>query len=323
MLTLHALLGVDVAKSTLEAFLRAGEAERRRGFDNSPEGHKDLLAWALREAGGLPIRAGVEATGSHHKALARFLEAQGVRCLVLNPRQVRDLASGLGVSCKTDRADARTIALTLEVSRLRAQAPRSALHEELRDVSRQVQALTELCADVRRRLATPSRAKAARDSDEALLRFCRAQVRLLERRWLAALEKSQALKEKYEHQLSVPFIGPKTARVIVSELPQDTSAHSPKQVARYAGSTPCLRHSGEGKATGRIQGGNARLRTACHMPALLASSKDPECKGLYARLRAKGRTHKQALTAVAHKLIRRAAAVHIRHSPWRQELDMT
>ena len=322
MSRLLALLGIDVSMRTLVVCMLIGERTHRAEFANTRHGHGELLEWACCKAEGVVLRAGVEATGSHHKELARYFEEKGHLCLVLNPRQVRDLAKGLGISCKTDKADAEVIAQVLEVSKVKSQAPRAKLHDDLRDICRQVQQLTEVCSEAKNRLRTPARCQLAKDSDEALIKFCQAQIRKLELKWLELVKQIETLKAKYEHQLSIPGIGPKTAKVVVSELPECLEGLHSKNVARYAGVTPCTKESGSRKESAHIEGGNAHLRRAFFMPALSASARDPEYKAFYARLRAKGRTHKQAIIALAHKLIRRSASVHIRHSPWQPDLDL-
>src|SRR5205807_728125 len=104
-----------------------GEKIYRSEFANTREGHEELLCWACSKAEGAVLRSGLEATGSHHKELVRYFEEQGHLCLVLNPRQVRDLAKGLGISCKTDKADAYVIAQVLGVSKIKSQVPRAKL----------------------------------------------------------------------------------------------------------------------------------------------------------------------------------------------------
>lgn len=314
MLTLHASLGIDVAMRTLVACLLVGEKEHSANFPNTGEGHAALLDWAVCQAGETPLMAAVEATGSYHKELVRYFAQEGRHCLVLNPSQVRDLASGMGISCKTDKADARVIAQVLQCPNVRSQKERSRLHDDLRDISRQIQHLTDVCSDTMHRLGAPARCQTAKDSDAALIDFCKKQIKDLEKAWLELLKQNQRLKEKYEHQLTLPRIGPKTARVAVSELPEDSSGLTVKQISRYMGVTPCLKESGETSEHAFIRGGNPYLRKAFYMPAFSACYRDEDCKKLYQRLTVKGRSHKLAVTAVMHKLIRRSAAVHIRHA---------
>lgn len=103
MLTLHAFLGIDVAMRMLVACLLVGEREHSASFPNTADGHAALLDWALFRVDGAPLRAAVEATGNYHKEIVRYFAEHGHLCLVLNPKQVRDLASGMGITCKTDK----------------------------------------------------------------------------------------------------------------------------------------------------------------------------------------------------------------------------
>ncbi len=67
-----------------------------------------LRAWVKRlEAGS---RIGVEASGVHHRCLARVAIAAGHTVYVLNPRDMKHYANGVGRRAKTDRVDARVIA---------------------------------------------------------------------------------------------------------------------------------------------------------------------------------------------------------------------
>jgi transposase len=322
VVNLLALLGIDVSLLENVVCLRIGQRCHRAAFPNTAEGRQALIQWALKLASE-GLLAAVEATSNYHKELVQDFRDAGLSCLVLNPRQVRDLAKGLGIACKTDRVDAEIITQVLEVPKLRSQVLRSREHDDLRDISREIQALTDTCVDTQHRLNTPARCQIAKTADANLVKFLKQQMRELEQQWMRLLAECPELKERYEDQVSIDRIGPKTARVVVSELAGDLSTFRTKQVAHYMGVSPDTKQTGQQKPTGRIGGGNVFLRKAFFMPALTACSKDPECKDLYARMRAKGKTHKQALVAVMHKLIRRSAAVMIRRSPWRPRLDMS
>jgi len=52
----------------------------------------------------------MEATGGYEAALACSLQAAGFAVAVVNPRQARDFAKGMGYLAKTDAIDARALA---------------------------------------------------------------------------------------------------------------------------------------------------------------------------------------------------------------------
>jgi len=77
-----------------------------------------------------------------------------------------------------------------------------------------------------------------------------------------------------------------------------------RQAAALAGLAPFTHHSGSirGKRAA-IFGGRRALRTGLYMAALSAARFNPILSRFYQRLRAKGKPHKLALTAVMRKLL--------------------
>src|SRR5437588_1849815 len=199
MSRVHGFLGIDSSLKQNVACLRINDRTYRSAFDNDQNGHAALIAWAMKFAPQGPT-IGVEATGNYHKDLAWAIRSQGLTCLVLNPRQVRDLAKGLGV-CKTDKTDAEVISRVLEVPKISCQAQRSKVHDELRDISREIQSLTELKSDLQRRLKGPCRSNAAKQADAALIAVCKAQIARLEREWMRIVKTTDVLHESYKLQL--------------------------------------------------------------------------------------------------------------------------
>ena len=52
----------------------------------------------------------MEATGGLERPVRAVLEPAGLRCAVVNPRQVRDFAKAMGILAKTDSLDALVLA---------------------------------------------------------------------------------------------------------------------------------------------------------------------------------------------------------------------
>ena len=73
---------------------------------------------------------------------------------------------------------------------------------------------------------------------------------------------------------------------------------------------PIQEQSGNYTAKAKInKNANSEIRAALYMASLSASRYNKACAELYQRLRAKGKPRKQALIAVAHKLIKQIWAV--------------
>ena len=58
-----------------------------------------------------PVKIILEATGNYEMPLAVSLQTSRLPVVIVNPRQVRDFARATGVLAKTDRIDARILAL--------------------------------------------------------------------------------------------------------------------------------------------------------------------------------------------------------------------
>jgi len=94
------VVGIDVAKDSLEVALGR---DGRRAFSNDNAGHDSLLEQLRGKAVDLIV---CEASGSYERAAVAVLQAAGYRVVIVNPRQARDFARGMGYLAKTDRIDA-------------------------------------------------------------------------------------------------------------------------------------------------------------------------------------------------------------------------
>jgi len=102
-----AYAGIDVSKAELE--VAVGEQAWR--VPNDMAGIEALVD-RLRESA--PERVVLEATGGHETAAVAALAEAGLPVVVANPRQVRDFGRATGQLAKTDRIDARVLALFAE-----------------------------------------------------------------------------------------------------------------------------------------------------------------------------------------------------------------
>src|SRR5437867_5199914 len=103
------VLGLDVAKASVQAELRTNGKRVRFGFANNGKGFAQL-ARILKEHNVPKVWAGLEATGPYSHALALWLHGQGHRVSLLNPRRVKQYARSAGNRHKTDLLDAAIIA---------------------------------------------------------------------------------------------------------------------------------------------------------------------------------------------------------------------
>jgi transposase len=86
-----------------------------------------------------------------------------------------------------------------------------------------------------------------------------------------------------------------------------------EQAAALAGLAPFVHQSGKTDGERHIGGGRERLRRSLYAAAF---HWNPALKSFYARLLARGKSHKAALTACARKLLMFANTVVQRGTPW-------
>src|SRR5437868_4496973 len=89
-----------------------------------------------------------------------------------------------------------------------------------------------------------------------------------------------------------------------------------RKIAALVGVAPINRDSGTLRGRRTIAGGRPAVRAALYMAALVASRRNPVIAPHYAKLRAAGKTGKQALIACIRKLVVILNAILRDRKPW-------
>ena len=256
----------------------------------------------------------MEATGGYETIVASAVAAARLPLAVVNPRQIRDFARATGKLAKTDRIDAAAIAHFAQAidppTRPIADAAAQALGEL---VARRRQVIEMMVAERnRRRRATQRRVLTAIDRHVKLLQ---AELSELEQDIDGAIRRSPAWQANADLLASVPGVGKATLRTLIAELPE-LGHLDRRKIAALVGVAPINRDSGTLRGRRTIAGGRPAVRTALYMAALVASRANPLIAAYYAKLRAAGKTGKQALTACMRKLIVILNAILRDRKPW-------
>ena len=303
-------VGVDVSQETLDVRARtdSGVEQRTAQFANTPAGHRHLIKWATK--GGRSARVVLEATGVYSLDLALALDA-APRCevMVVNPRGARKFAEACLQRSSTDA----TMALALQEYAARMEfvswTPPSIAVRELRAIARRVATLTvEKTRETNRQHA----AGATEDTPAVVANDVAVNVRHLERR-LAELERhavtlitaTPELKPAYDCLLSVCGIAQTSAIQLLGELLVLPADMSVRQWVAHSGLD--VRHVQSGTSVHKVprisKQGNAHLRRALYMPALVATQYEPHVRAFYEQLLAAGKKPLQAVVAVMRKLL--------------------
>ena len=140
---------------------------------------------------------------------------------------------------------------------------------------------------------------------EAHIAFLDEQIEQLAQRIREHIDQNPDLKERKELLTSIPGIADVTAARLLAEIPPLERFEGAPQLAAYAGLTPREHQSGSSvyRRSRLSKTGNAHLRHALYMPALVALRWNPTIQVFAARLRERGK-HKMAIVgAIMRKLL--------------------
>ena len=289
-------VGIDVCKDRLDVHLHP--LRRPLSFVNDHAGLKRLQRELARHHVALVV---LEATAKYHRLAHRTLSQAGFATALVNPLRARLFAQAAGTRAKTDRVDAKMLAILGEALRPNAAPPAPKAIEALQEVVHARQAATaERTALINRRAASQT---------AFLKRELTRRLKSLERhidRLAAQIEsliaRDDTLARRHDILLSIPGVGPAVAATLIADLPE-LGRLDRRAAACLAGLAPFADDSGNAHGNRHIKGGRAQPRRALYWAALAAARHNPDLAIFYKRLRDNGKKPKVALTAVMRKLV--------------------
>lgn len=303
-------VGIDVSKAVLDVHVHpAGESF---ALGNDEAGVADLVR-RLGQLAGL-VCIGIEASGRYERLAVAELASAGLPVVVLNPAQIRHYGQAIGLRAKTDRIDARLIALFVEAVRPRQRPMPDASTAELEALmTRRRQIVTMLVAErMRRQQASPG---LVRTSIVRIVTTLEDDLKELDAHIDKTVRGTPVWRDKQDLLASVPGIGKTIARTLLAELPE-LGRLSPKQIAALAGLAPYTRQSGTWRGRSCIGGGRPAVRAALFMGALVAARHNPTLKAFRDRLVQSGKPKLVAIVATARKLLTILNAIIRDNRPW-------
>jgi transposase len=310
-------LGLDVAKAKFDAALLQDGRTHHRQFPNTATGFTDLRRW-LGGRATLPIHACLEATGSYGEALALFLHQQGVRVSVVNPARIKAFAKSELLRTKTDRVDAALIARFCAAHQPLVWTPPPPEQRHLQALVRRVEALKAMRQQERNRLDLEAADSLLRASLTEHLAHLDSQIATLQQQVRAHVQTHPTLRHQTQLLQSIPGIGETTAHKLLAEVPLLGQYRSARQAAAYAGLSPRQRESGSsvrGK-TRMSKVGNAAVRRALYLPAVVALRANPILREFAQRLLTAGKPKMAVVGAVMRKLLHQAHGVLKHNRPF-------
>jgi len=299
-------VGVDISKDKFDVW--DGDAGHR-SFSNDSKGFRQLVKQ-------LPTNSFcvMEATGSYYQQLSMYLYEHGIGLAVVNPVSIKRFIQMKLQQNKTDKSDARMIALYgQEQPGLSPWIPAPEYITQCRRLQRVIviylKQNTSLKNHIQSLESRGVKSGVLIGSLKRQLKQVRHEIALLE-------SEMQSLILLYDADLfvnlsSIPGIGKKTAAFLIILTNGFRDFDNYRQVSSFFGLSPTEHSSGTSiKGRSRIsKRGNPYIRNQLFMCSFTASQCNPQCRSLYQRLVNKGKSKKLALIAVCNKLIKQAFSI--------------
>ena len=296
------VLGIDISKQKFDVALLVDGKAKHKTCKNSAEGFEALMLW-LEKQGIQKVHACMEATGNYGEDLAIYLYEAGHIVSIVNPARIKGFAQSELIRTKTDKIDAALIARFCLAMKPDPWIPPPPEIRSLRALVRRVDSLIDMRSQEKNRLST------AHESVISLIKehiaYLDQEIEKIRRQIADLIGQNPHLKRRMDLLDSIPGIGKATIPHILAELDDLEKFNHVRQMVAFIGLAPKETLSGssiKGKPRlGKI--GNARLRKALYMPALVSIQCNPVMIAFYNRLKEKGKNGKVIVCAIMRKLV--------------------
>lgn len=301
--------GIDVSCATLDVCYQNNLGELFHvKVGNNNAGYQKILGHT-----GTSYHFVMEATGVYYMRLAFYLHQHGCCLSVVNAISIKRYIQMHLERNKTDKKDARWICrYAIEQCPPYWQMPDSAyfeskqLYNTIREYTEQIKRINNQLHSLRL-LPVPS--KDTIKSLEKVIVCMGKEIKQLEQKLQLLLVQWQP--EQLKNVSSIKGIGKRAAAMLIVFTQGFKHTQNHRQLISFAGLAPTQYSSGtsiQGKPRIYKRGGK-NLRDVLYMCSMNAMKTNTACKALYERLRANGKTGKQALIAVCNKLLKQVFAV--------------
>jgi transposase len=310
-LTQDLFIGIDVSKASLDVAVLPGE--HAWSVANNEEGFQEFIAKVSQL--GAPKIILMEATGGLERRPLALLGAAGLPVTAINPRNARDFAKSIGLLAKTDRVDAKALALFAQ----RNQPPCRPLPDEqtraLQDLIVRRRQMLDMLSAEQSRLPVVENPRVRREI-QSHITWLKKRIQGVDHDLDQTIKNSPAWQPKSDLLRSARGVGPVMASTLIAQLPELGSLTN-KQIAALVGVAPFNRDSGSIRGRRCIWGGRADVRNVLYMATLAAIRFNPTIRGFYQRLCQAGKLRKVALIASMRKFLTILNAMVRDQKPWR------
>jgi transposase len=253
-------------------------------------------------------RIGMESTGIYHELFASLAHKLGFIVFVLNPKDARNYAKGVGLRGKTDRVDAELIARMIEHEHtdLHAWTPPT---PEQREMARLINRRAKL-SSLRQALGMTLKGVDGFATDLKALRARFDQlIERIDQRVNALIEASPDRKMHVTHLRTINGVGKVVSAALINTL-ERVPLKSADAFVAFTGLDPRPDDSGKHRGKRRLsKRGSSELRRLLYVAAMSAK-KNNAWKPLFNHYRAKGLSTTAALVILARRIARIAWSMY-------------
>jgi transposase len=298
-------VGIDISKNTFDVWI---PGKGHFSITNSTKGFKELLSlinaqdWCV-----------MEATGSYYQQLALFLYKKNIKVSVANPLVIKRFIQMKLQRNKTDKGDAKMIALYASEQPLKLWIPHPEYIEQCKVLNTTIEIYQKQSTSLKNKLHSIQSAGIKKglvvQSLKKQIKHLKVEIKTLEQCIEDLIKQNEP--QMLSNIASIPGIGKKTALLLIANTNAFSEFENHKQVSAYFGLAPTERSSGTSiRGRSRIsKRGNPAIRINLFLCSFSACNTNAACKALYNRLIDKGKSKKLALVAVSNKLLKQSFAV--------------
>ena len=308
-------IGIDVSKDSFVAAYPTKSGYSTKSFPNTTSGVRKFMQSLPAES-----HCVMEATGNYSMLLLYLLQQASIPVSMENPQKIKHFARAMLSTIKTDEIDAKLIAMYGEkMNPMPYKIPSESiiLLKQKRTVLRQLKKQLTATINLQQSLAVlPKQDPASKVAIEQTIKFLRKQISKMEE------EITNLSNKEFGRQVklltSIKGISVTIASALILATGGFTYFSNAKQISRFLGLCPTYQQSGTSvNFKGHInRNGDTHLRSQMYVAAFASIRCNAACRETYERLRARGKSGKLAVVAVANKLIRQAFAVVTNNRPY-------
>ena len=308
-------IGIDVSKDSFVAAYPEKSGYTTKTFKNTSSGVHLFIQSLPAEC-----HCVMEATGNYSMLLLYLLQQANVAVSMENPQKIKHFARAMLSTTKTDEIDAKLIAMygeKMEPSPYKIPSETIILLKQKRTVLRQLKKQLTMMKNLQHSLSIlPKQDSTAKVATEQTIKFLNKQISKLEDEITHLSNKE--FKRQMDLLTSIKGIGENIASALIMATGGFTYFSSAKQISRFLGLCPTYQQSGTSvNFKGHInRNGDTHLRSQLYVIAFSSIRFNAACRETYERLRARGKSGKVAIIAVANKLIRQAFAIVTNNRPY-------